>query len=345
MMRRGMSKVLVAVGLVLVIPSARAQTVGPPSVVESLPDSPWARGVPLRDRQRAYELFLAGNAVIKDGFFGNAAEKYKAAIERWDHPAFHYNLGIAQMNLDQIVEAYQHFQAARRHGPRPIGEDKYEQAEVYLRLLGNQLAEIEVVCNEPDADVALDGKPLFRGPGRKRVMVRPGGHRAEASKLDRMSDVRQIVLDPGDRKRVALAPRLPAHLATRRRWPRWIPWAVAAAGGVVLGGAAYMDRHSSMLFDEFDRDFAERCPGRNNGCTEAEIPASLRARLDGAGTWQWSARVTYAAGGLIVATSAALLFLNRERIVHERRSEGTGELSLRPTLVPDGVGVTAQMRF
>jgi hypothetical protein len=344
-MRRGMSKLLIAVGLVLGIPAVQAQSHGPSGLVEALPERAWARGVPLQDRKKAYELFLAGNAVIKDGFFGNASEKYKAALALWDHPAFHYNLGIAQMNLDQIVEAYQHFHAARRHGPRPIGEDKYEQAQVYLTLLGNQLAEIEVVCDEHGADVALDGKPLFRGPGRRRVMVRPGGHRAEASKLDRVSDVRQIVLDPGDRKRVALTPRLPAHLATTRRWPRWIPWAAAAAGGAVLGGAAYMDWHSSALFEQFDREFAERCPGHTNGCTEAEIPGALRARLDGAAAWQRSARVTYAAGGLIVAGSAALLFLNRERIVHERRPEDARALSLRPVLMEHGVGVTAQMRF
>ena len=343
MMRKGMPNLLLAVGLVLAAPPVSAQSHGRTGVVESLPDRPWAQGVPLADRQRAYALFLSGNATIKDGFFGNAAEKYKAALALWDHPAFHYNLGIAQMNLDQIVEAYQQFQAARRHGPRPIGEDKYAQALAYLNLLGNQLAAIEVICDEPGAEVALDGKPLFRGPGSKRVMVRPGGHRAEASKPDRLADVRQIVLDPGDSKRVRLAPQLPAHLATTRRWPRWIPWAVAGAGAVVMGGAMYMDQHSSALFDQFDREFAERCPGNTNGCTEKEIPAPVRARLDGAGTWQWSARVAYAAGGLALATSATLLFLNRERIVYERGPAST--MSLAPVLTPHGAGLTAHLRF
>jgi hypothetical protein len=344
-MRKGMPNLLLAVGLVLMTPSVQAQSHGRTGVLETLPGRPWAQDVPLGDRQTAYALFLAGNATIKDGFFGNAAEKYKAALALWDHPAFHYNLGVAQMNLDQIVEAYQHFQAARRHGPRPIGDDKYAQALVYLNLLRNQLAEIEVVCDEHGAEVALDGKPLFRAPGRQRVMVRPGGHRAEASKPDRLADVRQVVVDPGDSKRVRLAPQLPAHLATTRRWPRWIPWVVAGAGAVAMGGAMFMDRHSTALFDQFDREFTERCPGNTNGCTGKEIPAPVRAQLDGANRWQWSARVAYAAGGLALATSAALLFLNRERIVYERGFEDTSTMSLTPVLMPHGAGVAAHLRF
>jgi hypothetical protein len=342
---KAMSNLLFAIGLVLAAAPARAQPYASSGVMQHLPGRPWARGVSLESRKRAYALFLEGNAVIRNGFFGQAAAKYEAALELWDHPAFHYNLGIAQMNLDQIVDAYQSFQAARRHGPRPIGEDKYEQAQVYLTLLGNQLAEIEVVCDEPGADVALDGKPLFRGPSRQRVMVRPGGHRAEASKPGRLSDVRQAVLDPGDRKRVTLAPQLPAHLATTRRWARWIPWAVAGAGVVVVGSAGIMHQRSSVLFDEFDREFGERCPGTNNGCTEKEIPGPLRARLDDAHRWQWAARVTYAAGGLTLATSAALFFFNRERIVHERQPEGASRISLEPMLTSHGAGVSAHVRF
>jgi hypothetical protein len=343
-MRKGMSNLLLAVGLALVAPPAQAQPHGHPGALQSLPGRPWNQGVPLGDRNQAYELFLRGNAIIKDGFFGLAAEKYKAALDLWDHPAFHYNLGIAQMNLDQIVEAYQQFVAARRHGPGPIGEDKYQQAQVYLNLLRNQLAEIEVICDEPGAEVALDGKPLFRGPGRQRIMVRPGGHRAEASKPDRLPDVRQVVLDPGDRNSVTLVPQLPAHLATTRRWPRWIPWTVAGAGVVALGGAGFMHRHSSALFDRFDREFDELCPGEM-GCMDRELPGRLRSQLDRAYTWQWASRATYAAGGLTVATSAVLLFLNRERIVHERRPKEASGPSLSLVLMRDAAGVSAYLRF
>src|SRR5262245_16590558 len=44
---------------------------------------PWTEGVPLEKRQRAYALFLAGNDIIKEGFFGKAADKYKEALALW----------------------------------------------------------------------------------------------------------------------------------------------------------------------------------------------------------------------------------------------------------------------
>jgi hypothetical protein len=306
---------------------------------------PWTEGVPLDKRQRAYELFLEGNNDIKEGFFGKATDKYKEALAHWEHPAFHYNLGIAQMNLDQPIEAYDRFLAARKHGSRPLGKEKYQLTQKYLDMLRKQLGEIEVICNEPGAEVAVNGKPLFAGPGRQRIMVRPGGHRVEASKRRFMPDVQQVVMNPGDSKHVTVAPQLPEHLLTVRRWPQWIPWAVAGAGVVALAGASTMDWHSTRLFDQFDRDFGMQCPGTNNGCSDTEIPGPLRVQLANAYGWQWAARTTYAVGGLTLAASAALIYLNRERVVRERIMDESTIMSFSPMLMPHHVGVSALLRF
>jgi hypothetical protein len=305
---------------------------------------PWSRGVAREKRQRAYELFLDGNNVIKDGFFGKAADKYKEALALWEHPAFHYNLAIAQMNLDQLIEAYDHFLAARKHGPRPITAEKHRQAQKYLDMLRKQLGEIEVVCNEPGAEVAVDGKPVFAGPGRQRVMVRPGGHRVDASKRRFMPDVQQVVINPGDSKRVLVTPQVPEHLATVRRWPEWIPLAVAGAGAVTLAGAGIMDWHSTRLFDRFDHEFDMLCR-MSSGCRENQVSHALRDQLDHAHLWQWGARATYVLGGATLTTSAVMLYLNRERLVRERRLDDTGAMSVLPMLTPDGAGVSASLRF
>jgi hypothetical protein len=71
----------------------------------------------------------------------------------------------------------------------------------------------------------------------------------------------------------------------------------------------------------------------------------LKATLDHAYSWQWATRATYAMGGAAVATSIALLYLNRERIVRERRLDGVSDTSLSPMLVPHGAGMSATMRF
>jgi hypothetical protein len=308
-------------------------------------DRPWTEGVPLEKRQRAYERFLDGNDDIREAFFGKAADKYKEALALWEHPAFHYNLGIAQMNLDQPIEAYARFLAARKHGPEPITDEKYRLTQKYLDTLRKQLGEIEVTCNEPGAEVAVDGKPIFAGPGRQHVMVRPGGHRVEASKRGLMPDAQQVVINPGDSKRVTVAPQLPEHLVTVRRWPQWIPWAVAGTGAVALAGAGVLDWHSTRLFDQFDHDFGQRCPGSTNGCPDGEIPGPLRAQLANAHRWQWAARTTYAVGGLSVAASAALIYLNRERAVRGRIQDESSTIVISPMLMPHHAGVSALLRF
>ena len=66
--------------------------------------------------------------------------------------------------------------------------------------------------------------------------------------------------------------------------------------------------------------------------------------LDHGHAWQWGARAAYALGGLAVATSATLVYLNRERIVRERVPAADG-LGLRPMLMPYGAGLSAQTSF
>lgn len=341
---------LIVISFGLAAGPARAQEAaseGEQRVLEDVKDAkgrPWSDGVPLEKRQRAYELFKEGNGIIKEGFFGKAAEKYKEALTLWEHPAFHYNLGIAQMNLDQLIDAYERFLAARKHGARPITREKFDQAQKYLDMLRSKLGEIEVVCNEPGAEVAVDGKPLFAGPGRQRVMVRPGGHRAEATKRGYLPGVEEVVLNPGDSKRVTVTPQMPEHLATVRRWPQWIPWAIAGAGAVVLAGAGALDHLSTRRFDAFDRDFDELCGGYL-GCEDASVPDGLHAKLEQGRSLQWAARVTYLVGGVTAMTSVSLLYLNRERIVRERGLLETNRMSLKPMLMPYGAGMSAQVHF
>lgn len=327
---------------------ARAQAPGDSDVVESVADAagrPWAEGVAEPVRKRAHALFLDGNELFKRGLVGRAAECYRDAIELWDHPAFHYNLGVARMNLDQPIEAHDHFVRSREHGPVPIGEDKHQQAQVYINLLRSQLAELELVCEEPGADVAIDGKPVFTCPDRRRVLVRPGGHRVEATKPSYEPDIQQAVLAPGDTARVTLAPRVPAYLATARRWPTWISWTVAGASAALLVGAGAMDARSVLAFRRFDREFDERCSGPL-GCTPEEVPGALATRLEHARAWQMAARVTYVAGGVALVTSSVLLYLNRERLVRRRGFIGEpAGVSLSPLLAPRAAGVSAQLRF
>jgi hypothetical protein len=204
--------------------------------------------------------------------------------------------------------------------------------------LRNQLAHVEVTCDEPGARITLDGKPLFTGPGRHQALVLPGGHQIVASAPGRIPATEQLVLAPGQRAEVALVLHKPDRTVTVRYIPAWIPWASLGVGAAVLGVGGYMNRQVSDALTAFDDDFNGRCP---RGCTEIEAPG-FDERLARIGRKQAVARGLYAGGGAAVMVSAALLYINRERVVR-RADEDT--ISVMPMAGPDALGLTARVRF
>src|SRR3569832_1835287 len=80
---------------------------------------PWAAVVKKSEQEAARKLFHDGNVQLNDGLFAKAAEVYKQALTHWDHPAIHYNLALALMNLDQPIESQANFRVAVEVGGAP----------------------------------------------------------------------------------------------------------------------------------------------------------------------------------------------------------------------------------
>lgn len=195
-----------------------------------------------------------------------------------------------------------------------------------------------MTCDEPGARVTLDGKPLFTGPGRHQALVLPGGHQIVASAPDRIPATEQIVLAPGQRAAVALVLHEPGRTVTVRYMPAWIPWVSLGVGAAVLGVGGYVDSQATDALTAFDTDFNRRCP---RGCTEIEAPG-FDARLARIGRKQAVARGLYATGGVVIMVSAALLYMNRER-VEQRVDDDT--ISVMPMAGPEALGLTARVSF
>jgi hypothetical protein len=344
---------ILALGVAAASPPVWAQS---DEVVDTLmaEDRPWAEGVPETTQYRAREVFDQANRLMKDGLFAQAAAAYKETLALWDHAGAYYNLGLAQISLDQPIEAYESFGNALRFGPVPLqGQEKHEQAQRYREMLEKQLARIEIVCEEEGAAVTLNGQHVFTGPGRYEGMVRPGGHQIVASKAARIPATEQAVLSPGEQRRYDLVLAVPESMETERRWAVWKPWVVVGAGAILMGGAAYFDNYSSQNFDRFDSEFDTLC---RNGCTEAEVPQALQDSLARAELEQRVAQVSYAIGGATLITGVALVYLNRERLVrrggsvdreHAARAASVPVLepALRPVLGPGHVGIRIELPF
>jgi hypothetical protein len=305
---------------------------------------PWAEGITRETMLAANALLREGNIFMRDAFFREAAVKYKEAIALWDHPAFHFNLAMAQRALDQPIEAHRSLDRAVRHGPAALGQSRFEHAGRVRALLEEQLGHVEVICQDAGAEVALDGEELFTGPGARTVLVRPGPHQLVARKAGRIPATEQIAPAPGERVRVELFLRFPDKVIATRRWAEWKPWVVAGAGAAVVTGGAYLDWQSAQELDDYDAKILRMCP---EGCRPGELPAGFDEQEKRAGSRQALAGVTYAVGGAALATGLVLVYLNRERVVSVARSSDapSATVSVSPALSPELRGVRATLRF
>jgi hypothetical protein len=280
-------------------------------------DRPWATGVPADRQQTALRLFQEGNVQLNDGIFAKAVETYREALKSWDHPAIHYNMALALMNLDQPIEVEQSLQKSITFGPAPLEKDKFEHAKEYLLLIAKQLAEVDVSCDKVGAKVSLDGQEVFTvepgKPNRYQGRVRIGKHQFVAEKKGYNAQIDAPFIEPGQKFRIELTLYTAEELTRyKRKWnARWMPYAVIG-GGVALGlagGALQLSASSS--YRDFDAKIAKCNTDNNNGGCDATA-AGITDLRDSGDTKRTLGYVGYGLAGAAVVTGAVLVYLNRE---------------------------------
>lgn len=311
----------------------------PSSVVLSGDERPWARGVSQQKQQAAIDLFLEANSLLKESIFLKAAEKYRAALTHWDHPAIHYNLALALLNLDQPIEVHEHLTSAMRFGAAPLDAEKLENARAYKSLVEKQLARVEISCETPGASVVMDGRPLFVGPGRFEGWVRAGPHTLLATGEGFLTNDQSRTFSPGERAVVELKLFTSDDLIQyRRKWSAWKPWAVVGAGVALAAGGTLMHLTARDDYAKFDTAIAA-C----GGCVPESSVAGQRTRGD---TLQTGAFVGYGLGGAALVTGAVLVYLNRLQPYQVTQDEaGSTAASVTPFLGAGGGGASAAFRF
>jgi hypothetical protein len=308
-------------------------------------DKPWNRGVPAERRNAARDLFLEGNRLFKIPLFARAAEKYTAALRQWKHPAFYFNLALAQLNLGQDLEAHDSLEQALRYGEEPLGTLQFQEAKKQIQEVERQLGRIHVTCQTQGAEITLDGAPLFIGPGSYEGWVTAQPHEITAKKSGYLSEAKRITVSPGKLE------HLPLKLITlneasdaSRRWAGWKPWAVVATGAAVAAAGGAFHALAARNFKDYDDQFLQLdCgmgPGEFPGCTKDEIPQGLNDQLNRARRQQQVAIGSYVAGGSVIAAGIVLLYLNRPRLVEqEATSSPARSVAIVPTVSADTLGV------
>lgn len=341
-----------AVALALWAAPAVAQQPPPVQEIETTRENPWARGVPPKQREEARALFVEGNKLLKQSIFVKAAEKYTEALGRWNHPAIHYNLALALINLNRPLELYRHLEEAERHGVAPLDAQKLEFVRSYKTLVRQQLAWVEITCEQAGAQVTLDGQPLFVAPGRYEGLVLPG-QRVVVATLEGYTprEVKRLLL-ANESVRLDLKLYTPEELrGYRQLWPTWIPWAVVGSGAVVAAGGGLLHWQVGENFRAYDAGIAACGEEGKIGC---QPPAELASRFSLGQTEQGLAIGSYAVGGAALVTGAVLLYLNRPQEYEldpaqlDQRAQGKSpqaQVMVVPLLGNGTGGAVATFRF
>jgi len=275
-------------------------------------DRPWAHGVSPEQQQKALKAFAEGNELLRDALFVRAAEKYREALRYWDHPAIHYNLALALVNLDQPVEMYDALEKAMAYGAAPLDQDKFERARGYKLLVEKQLARFDIVCATPGAVVYLDGHPLFTGPGRRQGRIRTGEHTVLAKGNGYAPTQLVDKLGAGEVLRLNLKLFTDHELTRYRRvMPGWVPWTVLGSGVAIAAVGGLLHVQARDDFDEYDRLIGACAEGDpRGGCSSPSVGIlGVRNRAENE---QTVAIIGYVVGAVAAATGLTLAAFNRE---------------------------------
>jgi hypothetical protein len=306
-------------------------------------DKPWNQGVTHESRQAARDLFLEGNRLFRIPLFARAAEQYMTALRKWKHPAFYFNLALAELNVGQEVQAREHLVLALQFGEEPLGAEQFQEAQKQLREVESQLGRIRVTCPTPSAEITLDGGTLFTGPGSYEGWLKAKAHELTAKSPGYISEARRVIVSSGKLEDVELKlVTLSEATDTARRWATWKPWAVVAAGGAIVASAGVVHVLSSRNFSAYDEKFLHLPCARTAGCTDDDLGPDLSGQLSRAKLQQQIAVGGYIAGGSIVATGIVLLYMNRPRLLEQNGKRPSAvAVTILPVATPEVLGIWA----
>jgi hypothetical protein len=285
---------------------------------------------------RAVALFAEGTALFKQWRFDEAEEKYREALAHWEYPIIRLYLSRTLEKQLRLVEAHANLVQALRQGRTLLSSEDVLVAEELQKSLESRLAQIEVHCDVPGADVSLDGEPWFTAPGWQRRMAGAGQHVLIVRKPGYFPVTEPVSLIPGKQTRIVI--RMAADVIhTKRRWQPWQPWAATGTGiAMSIAGGLFL-RQARNHHAAFERAVA--------GCEQEICPQVPTWRRDIGERKDIFGTTTLIAGSALLAAGLTGVLINQPRT---RRSEPTGrevELDLAPLVSVDTAGISVRIPF
>jgi hypothetical protein len=185
---------------------------------------------PASPEEQAAAHLEAGNALLDAEDFVGALAEYRAGYALFPRTSLLFNIGIAELRLDHLVEASEAFEGVLAR-PETTPEVA-AQAQEELERLRERLSLLAVSGGE-GAGLSVDGKERGTLPLKAPLHLLPGPHLARAEKAGHRPFEQQFTGAPGERvDLVAVLQPLPQP---ERRRPRY--WLWGTIGAVVAGAA------------------------------------------------------------------------------------------------------------
>lgn len=302
--------------------------------------APWMARVTPDQQAKAQELFDEGRKLFAFPDFIGAEQKFREALNIWNHPAIHYNLALSLRAVENLTLAYEHLEQALKYQGAALSAERTTDANRFLEEIGKKISILELSCREPDTVVVLDGNVVPVMPSRQ--LLTPGEHHVVAKKAGYEPSEYTLALSPG--KPAKLQTRLFTQtqlVRTVYRAPSWIPVAVIGTGAALGVTGALLLYRSNALLKQVDTEFKGRSDCADDGCPLTPAWRELQHDSDLYKTWS---TVSFVTGAIAIAGGAIWLPLNKstKRLTPEELDHQT---TVTPIVGANILGAAAAGRF
>ena len=171
--------------------------------VPSLP----AAAQPSKEQQNdAATRFRKGLDLYKDGDFQAALIEFRRAYELAPNFNVLYNIGQVYFQLQDYPGALKSLERYLSEGGDRIPSARRADVQKDIEKLRARVANLEIACTVPDADVTLDDVSVGKCPLPKPIMVSAGRHKVNISKVGFTTATKVIEIASGDSIKVPLDP-------------------------------------------------------------------------------------------------------------------------------------------
>jgi hypothetical protein len=198
--------------------------------------------------QRGVELYNEGNV-------GAAGTEFQRAYELVPNFRILYNLGQVALEQHDYAGAHDLFTRYLQEGGAQVPQDRRDDLQRELARLTRRLGRLEIVVDEPGAEIAVDDVPVGVSPMRAPITVNVGRRRVQVSPVGAPAQSRLVEVPGGERRTVrfrvaearTVAPVSPPStppVDVPRGHPEatgaWIATGVLALGAATAGTYAYV---------------------------------------------------------------------------------------------------------